>query len=118
MRLILFTGESQILKDSEKAEGHREIDHNDNTPSKSRTSPPGTSKGCKNVIQLNDTKAGMQGLDVESINAIINDASKGSKFYEHKLKQQKEIERKIQDMKNKLKMFSESQIHHAEAEAC
>ena len=73
-------------------------------------------KPTGNVIQLNATKAGMEGLDVESINRIINETSKGSKFYEHKLKQQKEIERKVQDMKMKLKTFSDVQVRHAEQE--
>lgn len=38
------------------------------------------------VMRLNDQKAGMQGLDVTKINQIIDEASKGSKFYQHKMK--------------------------------
>jgi hypothetical protein len=37
---------------------------------------------------VNATKAGMSGLDTEKINSIIAEASKGSKFYEAKSKNQ------------------------------
>ncbi|CAG7828032.1 unnamed protein product [Allacma fusca] len=69
-----------------------------------------------NVIQLNATKAGMEGLDVASINAIINETSKGSKFYEHKAKQRKEIERKIEEMKKKIGTYPEATVRLSEAE--
>lgn len=38
------------------------------------------------LMELNANKAGMQGLDTQRINQIIEEASKGSKFYQHKLK--------------------------------
>lgn len=50
-------------------------------------------------MKLNDHKAGMQGLDTNKINQIIEDASKGSKFYQHKQKNQERINVKIADMK-------------------
>ena len=40
------------------------------------------------VLSVNTTKAGMGGLDTEKINSIIAEASKGSKFYEAKSKNQ------------------------------
>ncbi|KAK2715560.1 DNA polymerase kappa-like isoform X2 [Artemia franciscana] len=43
--------------------------------------------GC-NTISINATKAGMEGIDKEKINKIIEEASKGSKFYLHKEKSQ------------------------------
>jgi DNA polymerase kappa len=46
-----------------------------------------SSSGLK-VLSLNMTKAGMEGLDKDKINAIVAEASKGSKFYEAKLKNQ------------------------------
>ena len=47
----------------------------------------GSSSGLK-VLSLNATKAGMEGLDTNKINAIVAEASKGSKFYEAKSKNQ------------------------------
>jgi len=38
------------------------------------------------LMTLNANKAGMEGLDTEKINQIIEEASKGSKFYQHKQK--------------------------------
>ena len=46
-----------------------------------------SSSGLK-VLSLNMTKAGMEGLDKDKINAIVAEASKGSKFYEAKSKNQ------------------------------
>jgi hypothetical protein len=40
------------------------------------------------VLSVNVTKAGMEGLDADKINAIVAEASKGSKFYEAKSKNQ------------------------------
>ena len=51
------------------------------------SSEPSTSSGLK-VLSLNATKAGMEGLDTNKINAIVAEASKGSKFYEAKSKNQ------------------------------
>ncbi len=50
----------------------------------------GSSSGSKtmSVLSLNTTKAGMEGLDKERINAIVTEASKGSKFYDAKSKNQ------------------------------
>ena len=46
-----------------------------------------SSSGLK-ILSLNMTKAGMEGLDKDKINAIVAEASKGSKFYEAKQKNQ------------------------------
>ena len=43
-------------------------------------------------MALNDTKAGMAGLDKAKINAIIEETSKGSKFYIAKAERQKKID--------------------------
>ena len=45
-----------------------------------------------------NAKAGMEGLDKAAINAIIDEASKGSKFYEAKSKAQKRIDAKKEAM--------------------
>jgi len=50
--------------------------------------------GKLGVMKLNDHKAGMAGLDVTRINQIIEEASKGSKFYQHKQKTQERIDKK------------------------
>jgi hypothetical protein len=50
--------------------------------------------GKLGVMKLNDHKAGMDGLDVTRINQIIEEASKGSKFYLHKQKTQERIDKK------------------------
>jgi len=49
---------------------------------------PTCSSKSISVLSLNTTKAGMEGLDREKIDAIVNEASKGSKFYESKAKNQ------------------------------
>ena len=48
---------------------------------------------------LNDNKAGMEGLDKERINAIIYEASKGSKYYENEQRKDAETERRISKQK-------------------
>ena len=47
-----------------------------------------SSSSGMNVLSLNATKAGREGLDTNKINAIVAEASKGSKFYEAKSKNQ------------------------------
>lgn len=70
------------------------------------------------LMSINDTKAGMEGLDKAAINAIIDEASKGSKFYEAKSKAQKRIDAKKEAMTNKMRKLSFEQIklanHNAE----
>lgn len=66
------------------------------------------------VIQLNDGKAGMEGLDLEKINKIINDTSRGSKFYEHKKKRQDQLRQKLVDIRAQVASLSEDAIAKAE----
>lgn len=61
------------------------------------------------IMKLNDHKAGMQGLDTEKINQIIEEASKGSQFYQHKLKNQERINVKIANLKLSCSKLSEEQ---------
>ena len=70
-----------------------------------------------NLMSLNDTKAGMQNLDKAAINAIIEKASRGSKFYEAKSKAQKRIDVKKEAMQEKLGHLSQDQIQVAEQNA-
>ena len=59
------------------------------TPSSSSSSSLAT------VMELNDSKAGMEGLDKDKINAVIEEASRGSKFYAAKMRAQERISRKV-----------------------
>lgn len=49
-------------------------------------------------MSLNATKAGMGQLDTERINAIILEASKGSKFYQEKENRQRKIDAQKEKM--------------------
>ena len=55
-----------------------------------------------------DGKAGLQGLDGKKINEIINDTTRGSRFYNHKLAKQLKIEQQVEAMKKKLKTKTEA----------
>lgn len=68
------------------------------------------------LMALNATKAGMEDLDVETINKIIHEASEGSKFYEHKKKQQKKIDKRIVNMKLQMEKLTPEQIEKAGAQ--
>ena len=69
------------------------------------------------LMSLNATKAGMEGLDKAAINAIIEEASKGSKFYEQKKASQKRIDAKKEAMRQKLKSLGQDAIRKAETKA-
>ena len=56
-------------------------------------------KSKMTLMSLNDTKAGMTGLDKDKINAVIEEASKGSKFYAAKAKRQAKIEEQKRKMR-------------------
>ena len=74
-------------------------------------------KSSLKLMSINDTKAGMEGLDKAAINAIIAEASKGSKFYEAKSKAQKRIDAKKEVMTNKMRKLSFEQIKVADHNA-
>ena len=69
-------------------------------------------------MRLNDHKAGMQGLDVDKINDIIEKASKGSKFYEHKKKSQERGDKKVAEMKAAMAKVTPEQRKGALAKVC
>ena len=52
------------------------------------SSSTSSSSSSFGLLSVNATKAGMSGLDTEKINSIVAEASKGSKFYEAKSKNQ------------------------------
>ncbi|CAL8115474.1 unnamed protein product [Orchesella dallaii] len=65
------------------------------------------------LMSLNTTKAGMEGLDVDTINRKTMEASQDSKFNEHKKEEQLKIDRKINDMKFKLNKLTPNLIEKA-----
>lgn len=71
-----------------------------------------SSSGLK-TMALNDTKAGMEGLDVHKINQIIEEASKGSKFYVHQQNQQDKLNVRIQSIQESFKNLSEEEIRNS-----
>ena len=78
---------------------------------------PDPTKPSDNIglMKLNDHKAGMQGLDTERINQIIEEASKGSKFYQHKQKSQERINQKIAELQQQCSKLTEDQKKAARA---
>jgi len=73
---------------------------------------PGSTK--QQIISLNDSKAGMQGLDLEKINKIITESSEGSKFYEHKRKVKERLEQKAREMRQQYDGLSSSAIEESQ----
>lgn len=69
------------------------------------------------LLSINDTKAGMQGLDKEKINAIIHEASRGSSFYEFQQKRQEKIDQQVAYLRSKAAALTELDIKRAENEA-
>merc|ERR1719427_1490271 len=62
------------------------------------------------LMSLNDNKAGMKGLDKEKINAIIENASKGSKFYAKQQENQARIDVQIENLKLRFASISNKEI--------
>merc|ERR1719187_388324 len=68
-------------------------------------------------MALNDNKAGMTGLDTDKINAIIESASKGSKFYQAKLASQAKIDQQIERLGQQLAALKRADLDRARREA-
>merc|ERR1719187_1512229 len=68
-------------------------------------------------MALNDNKAGMTGLDTDKINAIIESASKGSKFYQAKLASQAKIDQQIERLVQQLAALKRADLDRARREA-
>jgi len=74
-----------------------------------RTSAP-------SLLSLNDTKAGMVGLDKEKIDSIIREASKDSAFHRRQLERQRVLDSHVQDMVRKMNSFTPQEIAAATEE--
>ncbi len=89
--------------------------NNDNQDLPTKTGPINSSNGLMKRMALNDTKAGMEGLDVRKINHIIEEASKGSKFYIHQQNQQDKLNVRIQHIQESFRNLTEEQIRNSTA---
>jgi len=72
-----------------------------------------TDSGSVKLMSLNCNKAGMAGLDKEKINQIIEECSKGSKFYKKKQQDQLRIDGQVEELKSTLSRYSQQQIDRA-----
>ena len=68
-------------------------------------------------VKLDDTKAGMGGLDKDKINKIILEASKGSKFYQNEQRREAELAGKIRSVLDDLRRLPDAEIAKAERRA-
>ncbi|CAF1090496.1 unnamed protein product [Rotaria sordida] len=68
-------------------------------------------------LNVDDTKAGMEDLDKEKINKLIQEASKNSKFFKQQQRREEENRRRIEVKLSKIKSFSTFQIEQAEKSA-
>ncbi|XP_076354397.1 DNA polymerase kappa-like isoform X2 [Tachypleus tridentatus] len=66
------------------------------------------------TIEINDGKAGMDGLNKDYINQVIFSASKGTSFFDHQQKRQQRIDKKIQEMMTMRSQLTEVQKKNAE----
>ncbi|EDV26438.1 uncharacterized protein TRIADDRAFT_22932 [Trichoplax adhaerens] len=58
---------------------------------------------------LNDSKAGMTGLDKQKINRIILEATKGSRFYNNEMRKEKQATERVTRLKAKLTKITQAQ---------
>lgn len=65
-----------------------------------------------NLMSLNDTKAGMTGLDKDKINKIIQEASQNTPYYKHQTERQKKLDAQVENM-----MTTKDGLTRAELEA-
>lgn len=92
---------------------YKPSDKNVNNENSTETPSSTTSGRGLKTMALNDTKAGMEGLDVQRINQVIEEASKGSKFYIHQQNQQDKLNARMQSIQESFKNLSEEQILHS-----
>ncbi|ESO88104.1 hypothetical protein LOTGIDRAFT_126473 [Lottia gigantea] len=63
-------------------------------------------------MELNDHKAGMEGLDKAKINQIIYEASKGSKYFENEKKKEEQVKERIEEQKRRMEKITAEQLQH------
>ncbi|KAG1657328.1 putative ATP-dependent RNA helicase DHX34 [Nymphon striatum] len=107
---------SNWFKDDASGEASLVMEPSKNSISTFTCSDSTTSKESLKNMKLNTHKAGMEGLDTNKINEIILEASKGSKFYQHKQARQKQLEEKIKSIKQVASSLSKAEIDLANKE--
>ncbi|CAF1032395.1 unnamed protein product [Adineta steineri] len=68
-------------------------------------------------LNVDDSKAGMEDLDKEKINKLIQEASKNSKFFKQQQRREEDNRRRIEVKLSKIKSFTPFQIEQAEKSA-
>uniref|UniRef100_A0A1I8J180 DNA polymerase kappa n=1 Tax=Macrostomum lignano TaxID=282301 RepID=A0A1I8J180_9PLAT len=68
----------------------------------------------KNVIELNDNKAGMTGIDKARISQIIEEASRGSKFYQRQQAKRQADAKRAEETRRKIDALSREALQAGE----
>lgn len=97
----------EILDESDLNISNDGIKLNDNAESSS--SQPVSEKNAMARMGLNDSKAGMSGLDKQKINRIILEATKGSRFYNNEMRKEKQASERAARLKAKLVKITQAQ---------
>ncbi|KAG0412382.1 hypothetical protein HPB47_010486 [Ixodes persulcatus] len=66
------------------------------------------------ILELNASKAGLEGVDKDRVNKIIQAASKGTPYYEHQQKRQQRINLRIESMLAELAQLTPTQLQASE----
>ena len=74
------------------------------------SSEAGQATHAASFMSLNDTKAGMEGLDTDKINAIILQNSRGSAFHSHEERRQVQRERRVAAQVRRAQSFTAEQL--------
>ena len=122
MDSLSATSNEQVSNMADGSKEYHQVNQNSKDPPTSALKSNSSSKSDSTnsnvgLMKLNATKAGMDGLDTDRINAIIDEASKGSKFYEAKIKSQKRIDDQISKLILQANSLSPLNIQLAEKEA-
>lgn len=80
------------------------------------TKIPYTMQSGPSFLHLNDTKAGMTGLDKEKINQIILQASKDSAYFKRQQEKQKALDQQIAALLHRKSLLTQEQIRCATAQ--
>jgi DNA polymerase kappa len=107
---------SNVLANSNDADGSNHAIQNSTVEPKQGTSSlaQNSELTSQTVIKLfHDGKAGLEGLDSDHINRIINNTTRGSRFYMHKLNKQRQVDTQVESMLAKLRTTSQVELTRA-----
>ncbi|KAI9144034.1 hypothetical protein BKA69DRAFT_1057838 [Paraphysoderma sedebokerense] len=93
------------------------ISPSSNTPvpscsSTSTSNSNSTTQGPSNLYLFNSNKAGLDRVDKEKVNAIINEASKGSLFFKNEERKSFELKSKLAFLETESKKLRSQSLHH------